>query len=99
MSCSPCKASIVEGGNNGVSFTYDDPLCKKVRVYVPKGKAFSFRHLEGSIQIDEGTYTLISKVDKQIIHSVTLTLSAFFLSFCNFSEMNDPALSVQLYNP
>ena len=63
VSCSPCKTSIVEGGNNGVSFTYDDPLCKKVRVYVPKGKAFSFRHLEDSIQIDEGTYTLISKVD------------------------------------
>ena len=63
VSCSPCKTSIVEGGNNGVSFTYDDPLCKKVRVYVPKGKAYSFRHLEGSIQIDEGTYTLISKVD------------------------------------
>ena len=29
ISCSPCKESIVEGGNNGVSFTYTDPLCKK----------------------------------------------------------------------
>ena len=58
VSCSPCKESIVEGGNNGVSFTYTDPLCKKVRVYVPKGKAYSFRHLEGSITINVGTYTL-----------------------------------------
>ena len=48
---------------NIVSFTYDDPLCKKVRVYVPKGKAYSFRHLEGSIKVDEGTYTLIASVD------------------------------------
>ena len=63
VSCSPCKESIVEGGNNGVSFTYTDPLCKKVRVYVPKGKAYSFRHLAGSITINVGTYTLISSVD------------------------------------
>ncbi len=63
VSCSPCKESIVEGGNNGVSFTYDDPLCKKVRVYIPKGKAYSFRHLEGSITIDAGTYTLVSSID------------------------------------
>ena len=63
VSCSPCKESIVEGGNNGVSFTYTDPLCKKVRVYVPKGKAFSFRHLEGSITINVGTYTLLSSVN------------------------------------
>ncbi|MFL2611196.1 MAG: Ig-like domain-containing protein [Flavobacteriaceae bacterium] len=63
ISCSPCKESIVEGGNNGVSFTYTDPLCKKVRVYVPKGKAYSFRHLANSITINVGTYTLISSVD------------------------------------
>ena len=63
VSCSPCKESIVEGGNNGVSFTYTDPLCKKVRVYVPKGKAYSFRHLANSITINVGTYTLISNVD------------------------------------
>ena len=63
VSCSPCKESIVEGGNNGVSFTYTDPLCKKVRVYVPKGKAYSFRHLANSITINVGTYTLISSVD------------------------------------
>ena len=63
VSCSPCKESIVEGGNNGVSFTYTDPLCKKVRVYVPKGKAYSFRHLEGSITINVGTYTLISSLN------------------------------------
>ena len=63
VSCSPCKESIVEGGNNGVSFTYTDPLCKKVRVYVPKGKAYSFRHLAGSITINVGTYVLISSVD------------------------------------
>tara|TARA_B100000575_G_scaffold46385_1_gene33544 strand:+ start:3031 stop:9417 length:6387 start_codon:yes stop_codon:yes gene_type:complete len=63
VSCSPCKESIVEGGNNGVSFTYTDPLCKKVRVYVPKGKAYSFRHLEGSITINVGTYTILSSVN------------------------------------
>ena len=43
-------------------FTYTDPLCKKVRVYVPKGKAFSFRHLEGSIYY-VGNYTLLSSVN------------------------------------
>ena len=63
VSCSPCKHSTIEGGNNGVSITYDDPLCKKVRVYVPKGKAYSFRHLEDSIKVDEGTYILINSLD------------------------------------
>ena len=63
VSCSPCKESIVEGGNNGVSITYSDPLCKKVRVYIPRGKAYTFKHLSGSIKVDDGTYTLISSVD------------------------------------
>ena len=60
LSCSPTTQSIVEGGPNGVSFTYTDADCKTVRVYVPKGKAYSFCHLDGSITLDAGTYTLIT---------------------------------------
>lgn len=63
LSCSPCTESIIEGGVNGVSFTYTDCLCKTVRVYVPKGKAFTFCHLDGSITVDSGNYTLISSRD------------------------------------
>ena len=63
LSCSPCTESIVEGGVNGVSFTYTDCLCKTVRVYVPKGKAFTFCHLDGSIIVDSGNYTVIATRD------------------------------------
>ena len=60
LSCSPTKRSIVEGGPNGVSFTYTDALCKTVRVYVPKRKAYTFCHLDGSITLNAGSYTLIN---------------------------------------
>ena len=63
LSCSPTKNSIVEGGPNGVSFTYTDALCKTVRVYVPKRKAYSFCHLDGSIVLNAGTYTLITSTN------------------------------------
>ena len=60
LSCSPCTESIVEGGINGVSFTYTDCLCKTVRVYIPKNRAYTFCHLDGSIVVNSGNYTLIS---------------------------------------
>ena len=60
LSCSPCTESIIEGGPNGVSFSYKDCLCKTVRVYVPKGKAFTFCHLDNSINVNAGSYTLIT---------------------------------------
>ena len=60
LSCSPCTESIIEGGPNGVSFSYTDCLCKTVRVYVPKGKAFTFCHLDNSINVNAGNYTLIT---------------------------------------
>ena len=63
LSCSPTKQSIVEGGPNGVSFTYTDELCKTVRVYVPKRKAYTFCHLDGSITLDAGSYTLINSTN------------------------------------
>ncbi|MEN8768451.1 MAG: Ig-like domain-containing protein [Candidatus Arcticimaribacter sp.] len=60
LSCSPCTESIIEGGVNGVSFSYTDCLCKTVRVYVPKGKAYTFCHLDNSITVNSGGYTLIT---------------------------------------
>ena len=60
LSCSPCTESIIEGGPNGVSFSYTDCLCKTVRVYLPKGKAFTFCHLDNSINVNAGNYTLIT---------------------------------------
>ena len=60
LSCSPCTESIIEGGVNGVSFSYTDCLCKTVRVYVPKGKAYTFCHLDNSINVNSGGYTLIT---------------------------------------
>ena len=60
LSCSPCTESIIEGGPNGVSFSYTDCLCKTVRVYVPKGKAYTFCHLDNSIIVNAGNYTLIT---------------------------------------
>lgn len=60
LSCTPCTESIIEGGVNGVSFTYTDCLCKTVRVYVPKGKAYTFCHLDNSISVNAGNYTLIT---------------------------------------
>ena len=63
LSCSPTKQSIVEGGPNGVSFTYTDELCKTVRVYVPKRKAYTFCHLDGSITVDAGSYTLVTSTN------------------------------------
>lgn len=60
LSCSPCTQSIIEGGINGVSFTYTDCLCKTVRVYVPKNKAYTFCHLEESIVVNSGNYILIT---------------------------------------
>ena len=60
LSCTPCTESIIEAGVNGVSFTYTDCLCKTVRVYVPRGKAYSFCHLDTSINVVSGSYALIS---------------------------------------
>ena len=60
LSCTPCTETIIEAGANGVSFTYQDCLCKTIRVYVPKGKAYTFCHLDGSINVSAGSYTQIS---------------------------------------
>ena len=60
LSCSPSSESIIEAGVNGVSFSYTDSLCKTVRVYVPKGKAYTFCHLNNSITVNAGNYTLIT---------------------------------------
>ena len=60
LSCTPCTESIIEAGVNGISFTYIDCLCKKVRVYVPRGKAYSFCHMDTSINVVSGSYTLIT---------------------------------------
>jgi hypothetical protein len=60
LSCNPCTESIIQAGQNGVSFSYTDCLCKTVRVYLPKGKAYTFCHLDGSITINAGNYTLIT---------------------------------------
>jgi VCBS repeat-containing protein len=60
LSCTPCTETIIEAGANGVSFTYQDCLCKTIRVYVPKGKAYTFCHLDGSLNVSTGSYTQIS---------------------------------------
>ncbi len=60
LSCSPCTESFIEAGANGVSFSYTDCNCKTIRVYVPKGRAYTFCHLDGSINIVSGSYTLLS---------------------------------------
>ena len=60
LSCSPCTESFIEGGTNGVTFSYTDCDCKNVWVHVPKGRAFTFCHLDGSINVVYGNYTLLS---------------------------------------
>ena len=60
LTCSPCTESSVEGGINGVVFTYKGCDCRDYDVYVPKGKTFIFCHLNNSISISQGSYTVIT---------------------------------------
>jgi VCBS repeat-containing protein len=60
LTCSPCTESTIEGGSNGVVFTYKGCNCRDYDVYVPKGKTFIFCHLNNSISISQGSYTVIT---------------------------------------
>ena len=60
LTCSPCTESTIEGGSNGVVFTYKGCDCRDYDVYVPKGKTFIFCHLNNSISISQGSYTVIT---------------------------------------
>ena len=60
LTCSPCTESTIEGGSNGVVFTYKGCNCRDYDVYVPKGKTFIFCHLNNSISISQGSFTVIT---------------------------------------
>ena len=60
LTCTPCTESTIEGGSNGVVFTYKGCNCRDYDVYVPKGKTFIFCHLNNSISISNGSYTVIT---------------------------------------
>ncbi len=63
LTCSPCTEKTIEAGSSGVIISYRGCDCRTYDVYVPKGKVFIFCHLDGSVSIDQGSYTVLrSKV-------------------------------------
>jgi VCBS repeat-containing protein len=60
LTCSPCTEKTIEAGSSGVIVSYRGCDCRKYDVYVPKGKVFIFCHLDGSVSIDQGSYTVLS---------------------------------------
>ena len=60
LTCSPCTEKTIEAGSSGVIVSYRGCDCRKYDAYIPKGKVFIFCHLDGSISIDQGSYTVLS---------------------------------------
>ena len=60
LTCSPCTEKTIEAGSSGVIVSYRGCDCRKYDLYVPKGKVFIFCHLDGSVSIDQGSYTVLS---------------------------------------
>ena len=60
LTCSPCTQSTIVGGSNGVFFNYQGCDCNSYQVFVPKGKSYTFCHLDNSIAISQGAYTVIA---------------------------------------
>ena len=60
LTCSPCTEKTIEAGSNGVIISYRGCGCRTYDVYVPKGKVFIFCHLDGSVVIGSGSYTVLS---------------------------------------
>ena len=60
LTCSPCTEKTIEAGSSGVIISYRGCGCRTYDVYVPKGKVFIFCHLDGSVVIGSGSYTVLS---------------------------------------
>ncbi|MDB4015284.1 Ig-like domain-containing protein, partial [Flavobacteriaceae bacterium] len=60
LTCSPCTEKTIEAGSNGVIISYRGCDCRTYDVYVPKGRVFIFCHLDGSVVIGSGSYTVLS---------------------------------------
>ncbi|PSR10991.1 MAG: hypothetical protein C7M88_00265 [Candidatus Arcticimaribacter sp.] len=60
LTCSPCTEKTIEAGSNGVLISYQGCDCRTYDVYVPKGRVFIFCHLDGSVTIGSGSYTVLS---------------------------------------
>ena len=61
LTCSPCTESIIKAGRTGLTATYQNCECNTMNIYIPKGKSFKFCHLDNSITVINGSYTLISQ--------------------------------------
>ena len=60
LTCSPCTEKTIEAGSSGVIISYRGCDCRKYDAYVPKGEVFIFCHLDGSVVIGSGSYTVLS---------------------------------------
>ncbi|MDA8640559.1 Ig-like domain-containing protein [Flavobacteriaceae bacterium] len=60
LTCTPCTQSTIIGGSDGALFMYQGCDCRNYSVYVPKGKSYTFCHLDNSISISQGAYTVLS---------------------------------------
>jgi VCBS repeat-containing protein len=60
LTCTPCTQSTIIGGSDGALFRYQGCDCRNYSVYVPKGKSYTFCHLDNSISILQGAYTVLS---------------------------------------
>ena len=60
LTCSPCTEKTIEAGSSGVIISYRGCDCRKYDAYVPKGEVFIFCHLDGTVVIGSGSYTVLS---------------------------------------
>ena len=60
LTCSPCTEKTIEAGSSGVIISYRGCDCRKYDAYVPKGEVYIFCHLDGSVVIRSGSYTVLS---------------------------------------
>ena len=60
LTCSPCTEKTIEAGSSGVIISYRGCDCRKYDAYVPKGEVYIFCHLDGSVVIGSGSYTVLS---------------------------------------
>ena len=60
LTCSPCTEKTIEAGSSGVIINYQGCDCRTYIAYVPKGQVFIFCHLDSTVSIDRGSYTVLS---------------------------------------
>lgn len=60
LTCSPCTEYIIEAGSSGVLLSYQGCDCRNYNVYVPKGKSYTFCHLDNTVTIAQGSYTILT---------------------------------------